>query len=112
MRKEDKITFHGIQVTVKELTVGEVRHWMMDFVTTDKSKDNQSSDKLFIDQGFLQEFGLSDIIRMTDMKLCQLDAFSPSELKVITEKCKELNPDFFSMRRRVLDLVAKNFLID
>jgi hypothetical protein len=111
MRKEDKININGKVTTVKEMTVGDVRHWMMDMIAREKSKDEQSSIDLVIDQGFLQEIGLSDIIRMTDITRCQLDHFAPSELMVVVEKCKELNPDFFGLRKKLLGVVPKNALI-
>ena len=112
MRKEDKITVNGNQINVKELTVAEVRHWMKDMITLEKCKDDQSRIDLVVDQGFLQEIGLSDIIRMTDMTRCQLDPYAPSELKVVIDKCKELNPDFFGMRNRLLDATPKKILSD
>lgn len=107
MRKEDKIQVDGIPVTVKELTVAEVRHWMMDMIEREKpTEDNLVATVL--DQNLFSEIGLSDIIRMTDLNRTQIDHFTPSELKMVIEQCKVLNPDFFGMRGRLLSLAPKN----
>lgn len=108
MRKEDKIMIDGIPVTIKELTVAEVRHWMMDMIENEKPKENTDVVSNVLDQGLFEEIGLSDILRMTDMNRCQIERFTPSELKVIIEKCKVLNPDFFGMRARLVGLASKS----
>lgn len=108
MRKEDIITVNGIQVTVKELTVAEVRHWMMDMIEQEKAKENQDLVSHVLDQGLFEEIGLSDILRMSDLQREQLDDFTPSQLQVIIQKCKGLNADFFGMRKRLLNLGSRN----
>lgn len=108
MRKEDKISVNNIQITVKELTVAEVRHWMMDMIEQEKTNENKDVVSHVIDQGLFEEIGLSDIVRMTDMNRAQVDHFTPSELQIIIQKCKVLNPDFFGMRKRLLNTVSKN----
>ncbi|MFO1259054.1 MAG: hypothetical protein U1E78_11685 [Gammaproteobacteria bacterium] len=108
MRKEDKITINGIQVTIKELTVAEVRHWMMDMIEKEKANDNLSMITTALDQGLFEEIGLSDLLRMSDLEREQIDEFTPAELQVIIKRCKVLNPDFFGMRQRLLGLVPKN----
>lgn len=114
MRKEDKIRINCIDITVKELTVGEVRHWMMDMVEQEKQKDKGLTEIAahVVDQGFLKEVALSDICRMTDLTMSQLDQFTPSELELIVEKCKVLNPDFFSLRSRTLGSAIKTPSLD
>lgn len=98
MRKEDLITVNGIAIKVKELTVAEVRHWMMD-MAVQESKCPEDNIAIVLDQGLFEGIGLSDILRMTDMTKCQMEHFTPSELQVVIQKCKELNPDFFGMRK-------------
>lgn len=101
MRKEDLITVNGIAIKVKELTVAEVRHWMMDMVAQEESKTPADNITIVLDQGLFEGIGLSDIVRMTDLTKCQIEHFTPSELQVVIQKCKELNPDFFGMRGRI-----------
>ncbi|MGE3319658.1 MAG: hypothetical protein AB7I18_10225, partial [Candidatus Berkiella sp.] len=57
---------------------------------------------IVLDQGLFEGIGLSDIVRMTDLTKCQIEHFTPSELQVVIQKCQELNPDFFGMRRRLV----------
>lgn len=102
MRKEDKINVNGIEVAVKELTVAEVRHWMMDMIESEKAVNNDNIVGNVLNQSLFEEIGLNDIIRMTDLNSCQIENFTPSELHIIIQKCKVLNPDFFGMRRRLL----------
>ncbi len=107
MRKEDKITIDGNQLTVKELTVAEVRHWMMDMVEQEKTSENQDLVSHVLDQGLFEEIALSDVLRMTDLKREQLDELTPSQLQVIIQKCKGLNGDFFGMRKRLITSTGK-----
>lgn len=102
MRKEDLINVNGIAIKVKELTVAEVRHWMMDMAAQEESKKPEDNIGIVLDQGLFEGIGLSDIVRMTDLTKCQIEHFTPSELQVVIQKCKELNPDFFGMRGRLL----------
>lgn len=101
MRKEDKINVKGISVTIKELTVAEVRHLMMDII--DKENSVKDSDKLefVLDQYLFAEAGISDILRMTDLTIDVVRDFTQSEFRIVIERCKVLNPDFFGMRKRV-----------
>ncbi len=102
MRKEDQINVNGIGVKVKELTVAEVRHWMMDMAAQEESKTPADNVAIVLDQGLFEGIGLSDIVRMTDLTKCQIEHFTPSELQVVIQKCKELNPDFFGMRKKII----------
>ncbi len=108
MRKEDKINVNGIQITVKELTVAEVRHWMMDIIEKENQKDDVDVVSTVLDQRLFEEIGLSDICRMTDLESNQLDDFTPSQLQVVIQRCKMLNSDFFGMRKRVLGTALKS----
>lgn len=111
MRKEDTITVNGIEIKVKELTVGEVRHWLMDMDVKEQkspSEDFQETVNHVLDKGFVHNFALSDILRMTDLSPTKVEGFTPSELQHIFEKCGELNPDFFGLREKLIDFAQKN----
>ena len=108
MRKEDLITVNGISIKVKELTVAEVRHWMMDMAAQEESKTSEDNISIVLDQGLFEGIGLSDVVRMTDLTKCQIEHFTPSELQVVIHKCKELNPDFFVLRKKLLQVTLKN----
>lgn len=104
MRKFDTITLNGQMVQIKELTVAEVRHWMMDILASG-NKENNTAD-LVLDQALFEGIAIGDLLRMTDLSLDQVDNFTPSQLQIVITKCKELNPDFFGMRQRLLARVS------
>lgn len=102
MRKEDRINVNGVPITIKELTVAEVRHWMMDMIEKEKSTDESEQLEFVLDQKLFEDIGISDIVRMTDLTADVVRDFTPSEFRTVIERCKVLNPDFFGMRKRVL----------
>ncbi len=102
MRKEDNININGIQIAVKELTVAEVRHWMMDLVQREETNNNSDTIEFVIDQAFFDDIGISDVLRMTDLSSDLIKELTPSQLRLVIARCKALNPDFFGMRKRVL----------
>lgn len=103
MRKEDKIKINDIDVIIKELTVAEVRHWMMDLMHLEKVQDDSDTVDRVLDQGLFEDIGMSDILRMTNLTKEHVSDFTPSQLRLVIERCKVLNPDFFGMRKRVLN---------
>ena len=77
-------------VTVKELTVGEVRNWLLDAET------GVSEDPLHALA--LEECSLADLARMSDVDARALEDYTPSELALLVAAAKELNPHFFRVR--------------
>jgi hypothetical protein len=77
-------------VTVKELTVGEVRNWMLD-VETGKGEDP-------LHALALEECSLADLARMAEIEASALEDYTPSELAPLMEAAKALNPHFFRVR--------------
>ncbi len=77
-------------VTVKELTVGEVRAWVVDV------EAGATIDPLHALA--LDECSLSDLARMSDIAAADLEAYAPSELADLVAACKALNPHFFRVR--------------
>ena len=55
-----------------------------------------------IDMLLLEEIGLPDLIRMTSLNKEEVEQMTPSELKTVAEACREVNADFFSLRRKIL----------
>ena len=93
MRVTREVMVGGRSVHVKELTVGEVRAWL---------RGVASSDSDIVDALLFEEFDPPAILQMTDLTLEQFDQLLPSEIRALAEHCRELNPDFFSMRRRMV----------
>lgn len=77
-------------VTVKELTVGEVRNWLLD-VETGRGEEP-------LHALALEECSLADLARMGDIEVSALEDYTPSELAPLGEAAKALNPHFFRVR--------------
>ena len=78
----------GLVVTVRELTVAEVRALLI--------TEEQASDPL---QAMMFDgFGLGDLLLMSDASAADLEQFAPSELQPLVDACQKLNPHFFRVR--------------
>lgn len=93
------IELNGGPVAVKELTVGEIRAWLRD--TSQASAD-------LIDALLVDEVSISDLMRMTDLTAERMDELRPSDLNRLRDAAKEVNPDFFKLRGRILTFVPAN----
>lgn len=80
----------GRSVTVRELTVAEVRDWL---VAVESGATFDVIQALSFD-----ECGLDDIARMCDATAKELEVFAPSDLAPVMDACKALNPHFFRVR--------------
>ena len=81
----------GLSVTVRELTVAEVRDWAVSLDAADRTIDLGGE---FAFDGV----SLDDLVRMCDAGADQLDRYTPSELEPLLAACRELNPHFFRAR--------------
>lgn len=90
----------GRTVTVRELTVAEIRRWLLD-MSDDAAAE---TDVDVVDQLLLDDVALGDIARMTDLPVDEMDAMSPSDLRALAKVCRELNADFFSLRDRLVGI--------
>lgn len=89
---------HNLTVTVKELTVADVRAWLRSLA------DLQGFDA--VDAALFQEEGASidDLLRMTDIDRTELDQLPPADVVKIIEKCKKVNPHFFRFRAAMVQI--------
>lgn len=90
MRATRTVTLGERAVTVKELTVGDVRALMVAF------EAGETVDPLHALA--LDECTLADLSSMSDISANDLEAFTPSELDALITVCKGLNPHFFKVR--------------
>jgi len=90
MAATHQITLGERTVTIKELTVGEVRDWLTE-VENERAEDP-------VHALALSECSLSDLARMSDIGIKSMEAFTPSELVDLVKACKDLNPHFFRVR--------------
>lgn len=83
----------GRDVTVSELTVGEIRAWLAGAAAGD--------DADVVDVALFEEVTLTDLLRMTDLTADEIAGAAPSELASLRESVKAVNRDFFSLRSRL-----------
>jgi len=90
MRRTDTVKLGDHSVTLRELTVGEVRGMLL-------SRPDQDT----VDYLLFEDITLGELLQMADLSLSDLDKFTPSELDTVRLKAKELNPHFFAMQDRI-----------
>jgi len=83
-------------VTVRELTVGEIRDWLRDM-------DARNAPLDLVDGMLLTELAISDLCRMSDLPEDALDDLTQSEIDRLLEAARELNPHFFGMLARLAE---------
>lgn len=79
-----------LAVNVRELTVAEVRAWMVE------CEAGATTDPLHALA--FEDCGLDDIARMCDVSVAVLENYTLSELADLVTTCKALNPHFFRVR--------------
>lgn len=76
-------------VTVRELTVAEVRNWVAEL-------EGRHLDP--IRAMVFDDCSLDDLERMADMSAADMEAFAPGDLAELHAAAKALNPHFFKVR--------------
>lgn len=90
MRREKAIQVGERTVSVRELTLKEIRAWLAD------ASDESSADALdFVGMTVVDGVTLEDLARMTDLTVADMDALTPSEVQRLADVCREVNPGFF-----------------
>jgi hypothetical protein len=84
------IDLPGLPVTVRELTVSEVRSWL---VEVESGAPVDPLRAMVFD-----DCSLDDLARMADVSAARLEGLTGSELAPIYEAAKALNPHFFRVR--------------
>ena len=77
-------------ITIRELTVAEVRTWAKEM------EAGAAVDPLRC--MVFDECSLDDLARMGDCPADALESFKPSELRLLLDKAKAMNPYFFKVR--------------
>lgn len=95
MALKKTLDFDGLQVVVRELTVGEIRQLLKSMA--------EVGDGDVVDHLLLEEIGLRELQLMTSLEPENLDDLAPSQLHQVYEACREVNKDFFVLRERVGD---------
>lgn len=89
------------EVTIKEMTVGEIRRML-----AAEHVEETAEQPIDVVGEILCEMSLSDILGMTDMSRDELEALAPSQINELAKKCMEVNAAFFAMARKVSNSTA------
>lgn len=93
MRRTETLKLGDNSVTLRELTVGEVRGMLL-------SRPEQDT----VDYLLFDDITLGELVQMTDLSKETIDNLTQSELDTVRVKAKELNPHFFAMMNRIKEL--------
>lgn len=86
-----------LHVTVREMTVMQVRSLLQDAAAAPESFD-------IVNSWLIPDISLGDLKRMSTLADDDINQLHPSDLRKIMEACKELNPDFFALLARLTAL--------
>lgn len=95
---DDPILINDKQVDVRELAVKAMRIWIKNRVALEKSPDEFDP----VDWCLFDDCTLHDLAFMSSLTMAEIEDALPSQLDLIRERCKAINPHFFAMRARVL----------
>ena len=98
MRQTQVVEMDGRTVTVRELTVAEVRQW---FKALEQTKEGAID---LVAECLIEEISLADVCRMTDLQPSDMDEMTPSEIEQVVAVCIGVNPHFFRMRGNLLQV--------
>ncbi len=103
MRQTEKVKIGAHTLTVKELTVGEVRQWLAKLSSGEDVSTDVTGMLLF------QDFSLHEIALFVSEPV-ESDELTQSEVRDLLSVIKRLNPDFFALRERLLKMgtVSRN----
>lgn len=83
----------GVKVTARELTVAEVRSWLVEMEAGTPVDPLGSM--------VFDDCSLDDLARMSDAAADSLEGLTYSEILPLRDACKALNPHFFRVRAAV-----------
>jgi microcystin degradation protein MlrC len=98
MRIVKTLTIGERGIDVRELIVADIRAWLAGLETA------QAEQADILDATLFDDFSLADLARMTSLTAADMEALSPSELRLVFDAAKAVNADFFAMRGRLMDL--------
>ncbi|MBG6290793.1 phage tail assembly protein [Pseudomonas nitroreducens] len=89
------LTIGGRSVTVREMTVAQVRQ-LMDTITADTVGDSLMGGAL----------RLHDLSVMSSLSAGEIDEMTPTQLQELAQACREVNRHFFEMLERLTKVLA------
>jgi len=86
----------GFSVNVKELTLAEIRAWLLEG-ERDKQGSNDTQAVIYANVLFNSDMNIYDMFRMSDLTQEMAENLTHSQAVKIAEVCKRLNAPFFVM---------------
>ena len=106
MRIERKVTVGDREVTVRELTIGEIRQWIAEAEVSVAPSEDMAAALALLDDPEDQQ-ALIGIERLSDFPIAELVSVSPSALRGLLLACREVNADFFGMLARAARVTVR-----
>lgn len=91
MRAEHVVQLDSLAVTVRELTLGEVRAWA-------HRVDAGLVEIDVIASGIVPDCELTDLFEMSSLTAAQADELTAAEINRVADVARKLNPHFFAYR--------------
>lgn len=112
MRIEKPIPIGNHTITIRELTVADIRALLVASIQQhgDVGLIPDQAD-LVLNATLLPDLRLDELRAMAPMEPELLDSLADSELHALREKCRELNPLFFGMKARLEQAKAQAEMI-
>lgn len=85
------------EVIVRELTVSDVRAWLVSNTNTKEKVD-------IVDNMLFDDISLEDVKLMSNITDDVIEGLAVSQLRQVVEVCKELNSYFFKLREQLVVL--------
>jgi hypothetical protein len=87
------VTVNGQDITVRELSVAEIRAWM---------KEIEVDDGDWMDVALHPGYHMSAVRAATGLSREQMDELLPSERMTLVRTCEAVNGDFFALTRMAI----------
>jgi len=97
MHQEKQIEIGGRTVTVRELTVAEIRNWLR---SLDQAESGSAAQDL-VDLALMDDVSLSDVARMTNLTSEEMEQLTPSQIETVLVVCREVNLRFFALQEKL-----------
>ena len=96
-----QVTIAGRDISVRELTINEIRFWLSEVIAGAKSPDVLNEIMLF------EGITLRELAMFTDMAPEQIERFKPSDIAPLARAVLEINPLWYDARKRIVDIGTK-----
>jgi len=114
MPANNVVVIGSTAVTILELTVGQIQSFFSSMASATPVADAQNSDPehfSLVNDMLFQDVSLDEIVLMTTLSYQDLvsnddNGYLPSDIQRVIDKMKAINPHFFQMRQRMLDITA------